>query len=151
MRELDHKEGWAPKNWYFWIVMLDKTLESPLDGLEIKLINPKGNQPWIFIGEDWYWISNTLAAWCYKLIQWKRLWCWERLKVKRRIGLKWCWKHRSSWSCQRAGVVPGLPHLQHSLVHFLVEGGTSMPSTWRKGYTSCNCVKTFGLGNTFRS
>ena len=66
--------------------MLDKTLESPLDGLEIKLINPKGNQPWIFIGEDWYWSSNTLAAWCYKLIQWKRLWCWERLKVKRRRG-----------------------------------------------------------------
>ena len=45
-----HKQGWAPKNWCFWIVVLEKTLESPLDYKEIKLVNPKGNQPWIFIG-----------------------------------------------------------------------------------------------------
>ena len=44
-----HKEGWAPKNWCFWIVVLEKTLESRLDSKEIKLVNPKGNQPWIFI------------------------------------------------------------------------------------------------------
>ena len=50
MWELDHKEGWVPKNWYFWTAMLEKTLESPLDSKEIKLVNPKGNQPWIFIG-----------------------------------------------------------------------------------------------------
>ena len=50
MWELDHKEGWAMRNWYFWIVVPDKTLESPLDSREIKLVNPKGNQPWIFIG-----------------------------------------------------------------------------------------------------
>ena len=50
MWELDHKEGWALKNWYFWIVMLEKTLESPLDSKEIKPVSPKGNQPWIFIG-----------------------------------------------------------------------------------------------------
>ena len=49
MWELDHKEGWAPKNWCFRIVVLEKTLESPLDCKEIKLVNPKGNQPWIFI------------------------------------------------------------------------------------------------------
>ena len=48
--ELDHKEGWAPKNWCFWIVVLEKTLESPLDCKEIKPVNPKGNKPWIFIG-----------------------------------------------------------------------------------------------------
>ena len=46
---LDHKEGWVPKNWCFSTVVLKKTLESPLDGKEIKLLNPKGNQPWIFI------------------------------------------------------------------------------------------------------
>ena len=49
--ELDHKEGWAPKNWCFWTVVLEKTLESPLDCKEIKPVNPKGNQPWIFIGK----------------------------------------------------------------------------------------------------
>ena len=50
MWELDHKEGWAPKNWCFWTVVLEKTLESPLDSKEIKPVNPKGNQPWIFTG-----------------------------------------------------------------------------------------------------
>ena len=50
MWELDHKEGWALKNWCFWTVVLEKTLESPLGSKEIKPINPKGNQPWIFIG-----------------------------------------------------------------------------------------------------
>ena len=48
--EVDCKEGWALKNWWFWFVVLEKTLESPLDNKEIKLVNPKGNQPWIFIG-----------------------------------------------------------------------------------------------------
>ena len=50
MWELDHKEGWLPKNWCFQIAVLEKTLESPLDRKEIKPVNPKGNQPWIFIG-----------------------------------------------------------------------------------------------------
>ena len=48
--KLDHKEGWVPKNWCFWTVVLEKTLESPLECKEIKLINPEGNQSWIFIG-----------------------------------------------------------------------------------------------------
>ena len=50
MWELDHEESWAPKNWSFWTVVLEKTLESPLDCKEIKPVNPKGNQSWIFIG-----------------------------------------------------------------------------------------------------
>ena len=48
--ELDYKENWAPKNWCFWTVVLEKTLESPLDSKEIKPVHPKGNQSWIFIG-----------------------------------------------------------------------------------------------------
>jgi len=50
MWELDHKEGSVLKNWWFQILVLEKTLESPLDCKEIKPVNPKGNQPWIFIG-----------------------------------------------------------------------------------------------------
>ena len=50
MWELDHKEDWMLKNWSFWVVVLEKTLESPLDCKEIKPDNPKGNQSWIFIG-----------------------------------------------------------------------------------------------------
>ena len=48
--KLDHKEGWVPTNWCFWTVVLEKSLESPLDCKEIKSINPKGNQSWIVIG-----------------------------------------------------------------------------------------------------
>ena len=50
MWELDHKESWALKNWYLWAVVLEKTLESPLDCKEIQPVHPKGNQSWIFIG-----------------------------------------------------------------------------------------------------
>ena len=50
MWELDHKEDWAPKNWCFWTVVLEKTLESLLDSKEIQPVSPKGNRPWIFIG-----------------------------------------------------------------------------------------------------
>ena len=50
MWQLDHKEGWAPKNWCFWTVVLEKTLESPLVSKEIKPVHLKGNQPWIFTG-----------------------------------------------------------------------------------------------------
>ena len=50
MWELDHKEGWALKNWCFWTVVLEKTLESPLDCKETQPVHPKGDQFWVFIG-----------------------------------------------------------------------------------------------------
>ena len=64
--ELDYKESWAPKNWCFWTVVLEKTLESPLDFKEIKPDNPKGNQSMNVHWKDWCWSwsSNTLAMWC---------------------------------------------------------------------------------------
>ena len=52
MLELDQKEGWMPNNWFFQIVVLEETLERPLDSKEIKPVNPKRNQPWIFIGRN---------------------------------------------------------------------------------------------------
>ena len=68
VRELDHKESWVLKNWCFWTVVLEKTLESPLDCKEIKPLNPKGNQPWIFIERtDAEAPINTLATWCKEL------------------------------------------------------------------------------------
>ena len=83
MWELDHKESWALANWCFQIVVLEKTLENPLDCKEIKPVNPKGNQPWIFIRrtDGWSWSSNTLATWCKEPTHWKRPWCWERLRA----------------------------------------------------------------------
>ena len=82
MGELDHKEGWGPKNWGFWLVVREKTLESPLDCKEIQPVHPKGNQSWIFIGRtEAEAESNTLATWCEEPTHWKRPWCWERLRA----------------------------------------------------------------------
>ena len=78
MWKLDYKEGWAPKNWCFQTVVLEKTSESPLDCKEIKPVHPKGDQSWIFI---WSWNSDTLATQHGELTHWKRPWCWERLKM----------------------------------------------------------------------
>ena len=52
MWELDYKESWAPKNWCFWTVVLEKTLESPLDCKEIQPVHPNGDQPWDFFGRN---------------------------------------------------------------------------------------------------
>ena len=80
MWELDYKKIKA-KEWCFWIVVLDKTLERLLDCKEIHLVHPKGNQSWIFIHrKDWCWNSNTFATWWEELTHLKEPWCWERLK-----------------------------------------------------------------------
>ena len=83
MWELDHKESWAPKNWCFWTVVLEKTLESPLDCKEIQAVHPRGNQSWIFIGRTDA-EAETPVLWppdVEELTHLKRLWCWERLKA----------------------------------------------------------------------
>ena len=69
MWELNHKEGWALKNWCFWTVVLEKTRESPLDCMEIKPINPKGNQPWIFNGRTDV-ESETSTPWTHDEKSW---------------------------------------------------------------------------------
>ena len=81
MWELDYKESWALKNWCFWTVVLEKTLESPLDWKETQLIHPKGDQSWVFIGRTdaeapILWPPDAKA-----LTHWKRPWCWERLRA----------------------------------------------------------------------
>ena len=82
MWELDHKEGWAPKNWCFWTVVLEKTLQSPLDSKEIQPVHPKVDQFWIFIGRTDA-EAKTPILWPpdVKNWHWKRPWCWERLKA----------------------------------------------------------------------
>ena len=76
MWELDCEENWAPKNWCFWTVVLEKTLESPLDCKEIQPVHCKGNQSWNSHWKDWCWSwnSNILATWCEELTRWKRPW-----------------------------------------------------------------------------
>ena len=86
MWELDHIEGWAPKNWCFSTVVLEKILESSLDCKEIKLVNPKRNQPWIFIRRT---DAEAPIHWPPDANNWlirKRPWCWERLKTEGEEG-----------------------------------------------------------------
>ena len=85
MWELDHKEGWVPKNWCFWTVVLEKTLESPLHSKEIKPVTPKGNQPWMCIGKTdaeaeapILWPPDAKKR---PFSYWKRPWCWERMRA----------------------------------------------------------------------
>ena len=103
MWELDYKEGWV-SNWCFQTVVLEKTPESPLDCKEIQLVNPKENQPWIFIGmtDAEAFSISPLAAWCEELTHWKRPWCWERLKAGREAGDRGCdgWTPSpTQWTC----------------------------------------------------
>ena len=131
--ELDHKGDWVPKNWCFWNVVLEKTLESPLDFEEIKPVNTKGNQSWVFIGRTdaeaeapilWpldvkRWPSN-----------WKRPWCWERLRAGGEGGdrmkcwlasrTRWTWVWASSgdwWWTGKPGMLQslGLQRVRHDL------------------------------------
>ena len=79
--ELDCEESWVPKNWCPWTVVLEKTLESPLDCEEIQPVHSKGDQPWVFFGRNDA-KAETPVLWpphAKSWLNWKRLWCWERL------------------------------------------------------------------------
>ena len=84
MWELDHKESRVPKNWCFWTVVLEKTLESLLDFKEIKPVHPKENQSWMFIGRTGA-EAETPILWPpdakNEMTHLKRTWCWQRLKA----------------------------------------------------------------------
>ena len=112
MWELDYKESWALKNWCLQTVVLEKTLESPLDCKEIQPVHPKGDQSWVFIGRTdvWSWNSNTLATWWEEPTHLKRPWCWERLRAGREgddrgwdgwmaspTQWTWVWVYSGSW------------------------------------------------------
>ena len=111
MWELDYKERCALKNWCFWIVVLEKTLESPLDCKEIQPVHPKGDQSWVFNGRtDVEAESNTLATWRKELTNLKRPWCWEILRTGREgddggwdgwmaspTRWTWVWVDSGSW------------------------------------------------------
>ena len=127
MWEVDYKESWALKNWCFWTVVLEKTLESPLDCKEIQSVHPKGNQSWKLIGIFrnsliGSWNSNILATWCEELTHCKRPWCWERLKPEEEgdnrgwdgwmaSPTRWTWVWASSrnwWWTGRCGVLQSI-------------------------------------------
>ena len=84
MWELDYKESWAPKNCCFWTVVLEKTLESPLDCKEIQPVHPKGNQSWVFIGRTdaeaetpILWLPDAKNCLIWKDPDARKGWRWE--------------------------------------------------------------------------
>ena len=111
MWELDYKENWVLKNWCFWTMVLEKTLESPLASRRSNQTILKESVPNIHWKDwCWSWNSNTLATWCEELTHWKRPWCWERLKVGGKGDDKgwdgwmasttrwtWVWASSESW------------------------------------------------------
>ena len=122
MWELDYKENWALKNWCFWTVLLEKTLQSPLNCKEVQPVNPKGNQSWIFLEGLMVKLKlQYLGTWCKELTHWKRPWCWERLKagvegddrgwdgwMASLTQWTWVWASSGSWRWSRK---PGVLHL----------------------------------------
>ena len=111
--------NWAPKNWCFWTVLLEKTLESPLDCKEIQPVHPKGDLVLGVLWKDWCWSwnSNTSATWCEELTHLKRPWCWERLRAGEKgttedemVG----WHHRLN--ARGFGWTPGVGDGQGGLV-----------------------------------
>ena len=118
MWELDGEEGWVLKNWYFWTVALEKTLERPLDCKEIQPVHSEGDQPWDFFGRTDA-KAETLVLWPPHAKHWKRLWCWEGLGAGGEgddrgwdgwmVSLtQWTWvwvNFRSWWRTGRPGVL----------------------------------------------
>ena len=98
MWALDYKESWVPKNWFFWTVVLEKTLESPLDCKEIQPVHPKGNQSWIFIGrtdaetETPIWPSDVKGWLIWKDPDTGKDWRWEKMGMTE--GKMVGWHHR---------------------------------------------------------
>ena len=150
MWELVHKGGWVLKNWCFWTLMLEKTLESPLDFKEIKPVSPKGYQPWIFTGrtDAETEAPNTLATWCEELTHLKRPWCWEILKAggegdyRRWDGWMasptqwtWVWVNSRNWWRTRRPSMPysmGLQRVKHDWVTELNWTGNSTRNVVRQ-------------------
>ena len=134
MWELVYKESWGPKNWCFWTVVLEKTLESPLDCKEIQPVHPKGIQSWIFIGRTAA-EAEVPVLWPPDVKNWligKKTWCWERLKAGGKgddrgwdgwmaSPTRWTWvwaSSRSWWWTGKPGKLQsmGSQRVRHDLV-----------------------------------
>ena len=123
MWELDHKESWALKNWYFWTVVLEKTLESPLVCKEIKPINPEGNKSWIFIGRTdaeaetphfshLMWRTDSLEkTLMLGKIESRRRRGWQRMRCWMVSPTRWTWvwaRPGSWWWTAKPGVLQSM-------------------------------------------
>ena len=159
MWKLDYKESWVLKNWCFWTVVLEKTLESPLDCKEIQPVHPKGDHFWVFI-ERTDVEAETPILWPSDVESWligKKPWCWERLRVGGKGDDRgwdgwmasptqwiWVWVNSGSWWWTgRPGVLwfMGLQRVGHNWATELNWTDTSINIF----FTSIHCA--IGSGN----
>ena len=174
MWELDYIESWVPKNWCFWITVLKKTLESPLDCKEIKPLNRKGNQSWIFIGrtdvgaetpilwppdaKNWLIRKDSDAGKDRRQSDWNELILTEYI-----IGIYLLNKSRSKWTMMHLSrkwqptpvFLPGKSHGEQSLAGYSPWGRKELDNDW-----ACTCMlepwyklghPEFFVGNSWKS
>ena len=100
MWELDYKESWVPKNWCFWTVVLEKTLESPLDHKEFQPVHPKGDQSWVFIGRTDA-EAKTPILWLPDVKNW--LLGKDSMEGMRNSGKDWRWEEKGTTEGEMVG------------------------------------------------
>ena len=158
MWELDYKESWVLKNWCFWTVVLEKTLESPLDCKEIQPVYPKRDQSWMFIGRPDAKAETALATSCDELTHWKRPCCWEGLRaggegdgrgwdgwMASLTQWTWVWVISGSWWWRgRPGLLRfmGLQRVRHDWVTEL---------NWTEGAINDSCTQEMSCSRFWRN